>query len=116
MGLGWHAFGQGQFNGGENGLLIVLEHQGEDIDHLAVTAGLAQHMILQLSEGRRQFEEGSAIPKRPRLALDDCQIVPPIVNRPGRQMVAALDHTSMFAQDVTLCRHGQSTTGGIIWR
>ena len=53
MGLGWHTLGQGQFHGGKHGLFIVVQHEGEDIDHFAVTAGLAQHVILQLPEGGR---------------------------------------------------------------
>jgi hypothetical protein len=63
----------------------VVQHQGEDIDHLAIAAGLAQHVILQLSEGRRQFQEGRAVPKGAGLALDDGQIMPPVVDRPRRQ-------------------------------
>ena len=32
MGLGRHALGQRQFHGGQHGLLIVVQHEGEDID------------------------------------------------------------------------------------
>jgi hypothetical protein len=53
MGLGRHALGQGKLNGGEHSLFIVVQHQGKDIDHFPVTAGFAQHVILQLSERRR---------------------------------------------------------------
>jgi len=31
----------------------MLKHKREDICHLVVSAGLAQHVILQLPEGRR---------------------------------------------------------------
>ena len=51
MGLGRHALGQGQFHRRQHGLFIVLENQGEDVDHLAVPAGLAQQLLLQLPEG-----------------------------------------------------------------
>ena len=107
MGLGRHALGQGQFNGGENGLFVVLQHQGQNIDHLPVTARFAQHVILQLSEGRRQFQKGRAIPKCPGLALNDRQIMSPVVDRPLWKVVAALDHARMFAQDVALGRNDQ---------
>ena len=50
MGFGRHALGQRKFYSDENGLFIVLKNQCEDVHHLAITAGLAQHMILQLSE------------------------------------------------------------------
>jgi len=107
MGLGRDAFGQGQFHGGEHGLFVALQYQGEDVDHLAVTAGLAQHVILQLPEGRRQFQEGGAIPKGPGLALNDRQIMSPVVDHPRRQMVATLDHAGMFAQDTAFGRDNQ---------
>ena len=64
-------------------------------------------MILQLPEGRRQFQERGAVPKSPGLALEDRQIVPPVVNRLCWQLVTALDHSGMFAQDVALSRHHQ---------
>jgi len=38
MGLGRRAGLQRQFDGGEHGLFVVLEDQGEDLDHLAVAA------------------------------------------------------------------------------
>jgi hypothetical protein len=56
---------------------------------------LAQHVILQLSEGGRQFQEGRAIRKRTGIALHDRQIMSPVMDRPWWQMVAALDHARM---------------------
>jgi len=97
VGLGRHALGERQFHRGENCLFIVVQDEGENIHHLAITAGLAQHVILQLPEGRWQFQERGAVPKSPRLALDDRQIVPPVVNRLWWQLVTALDHAGMFA-------------------
>ncbi len=52
MGLGRHAPDQRQFHGGQHGLFIVVQNERKDVDHLAVTAGLAQHVLLQLPEGR----------------------------------------------------------------
>ncbi len=37
----------------EHGLLVVLQDEGEDLDHLAVTAGRLEQMVLQLPEGQR---------------------------------------------------------------
>jgi hypothetical protein len=101
MDLGGHTLCQGQLHGDEHRLFIVLKNQGEDVCHLAITTWLAQHVILQLPEGRRQFCEGCAIPKRPGLALNDSQIVSPVVDRPRWQVVAAVDDPLMLAQDVT---------------
>ena len=53
MGLGRHALGQRQFHGGQHGLFIVVKHEGEDIHHLPIPTGFAEHVILQLLEGRR---------------------------------------------------------------
>ena len=73
MGFGGHAFGQRELYGGEHGLFIVVQGESRDVDHLSIPTGLAQHMILQLSEGRRQFQEGCAIPEGPRCpAADGC--------------------------------------------
>lgn len=46
MRLGWHALGQRQFHGGQRGLFIVVKHKGEDIDHLPISTGFAEHVIL----------------------------------------------------------------------
>ena len=52
MGLGRHTLSQRQLHSGEHGLFIVLQYEGENIHHLPITTGFAQHVILQLSEGR----------------------------------------------------------------
>ena len=44
MGLGRHALGQCKLHGGEHGLLIVVQHQGEDVHHLPIAAGFARAM------------------------------------------------------------------------
>ena len=107
MGLGCHALGQGQFHCGQHGLFVVLENQGVDVDHLPITAGLAQHLLLQLPEGRRELGKGRAIAQRPGLALKNSQVMPPVIDRPRWQLVAALDDTAMLAEDVALGRHDQ---------
>ncbi len=38
MGLGRDALGQGKFDRGQHRLLVVMQDQGQDIDHLAITA------------------------------------------------------------------------------
>ena len=60
MGLGWNAGLQGHLHGQEHGILIVLQNQGQDVDHLAVTAGLLEQVLLQRSEGLGQLDEWRA--------------------------------------------------------
>ncbi len=61
MGLGRHAFGQGKFDRGQHRLLVVMQDQGQDIDHLAVAASPPQHLLLQALEGGWQFREGRPV-------------------------------------------------------
>ncbi len=106
MGLGRHALGQCQLHGGQHGLFVMLQNEGKDIDHLTIAARLAQHMVLQLSEGRRQFQKWCAVAKRSRLSLNDRQVMPPIIDRARQKLMIALDDAGMFAQDVALgCHH-----------
>ncbi|SIR34027.1 hypothetical protein SAMN05421641_1428 [Paracoccus thiocyanatus] len=80
MGLGRHARLQSQFHGAKHGLFVMVQHQGQDIDHFAVPARLAQYLRLQQTEGLRHFHEGSTIAQRAGFALNDCQIVAPIID------------------------------------
>ena len=50
MGLGRHPIGQGQLDRGQHRLLVMLQDQGEDIDHLPISAGSSQHLVLQSPE------------------------------------------------------------------
>ena len=83
MCLGRDALIQSQLHCPDDDLFVVMKHQSEDIGHLTITAGAAKHLILQLSEGQRQFQEGCAIAQGSRLALDDGKVMPPVVNRRG---------------------------------
>ena len=104
-GLGRDALGQGHFHGDQHGLLIVVQDQCQDIDHLPVSARPAEHQILQLAEGCGQLREGSAIAQCPRLALDDRQIVPPVVDCARRQVMGPLDQPRMLTQNLGLGGH-----------
>src|SRR3984957_19460639 len=80
MGLGRDAGLQRQFDGGKHGLFVMLEDQGQDLDHLAVAARRLEHALLQSPEGGRQFDERRAVTQGSRLALNNREIVPPVVN------------------------------------
>lgn len=74
-GLGGDALGNGHFHGDPHRLFIMVQNQRQDLDHLPVTAWLA---------------------------LKDGQIMPPVVNRAWRELVASLNHPHMLTQDLTL--------------
>ena len=76
VGFGCDALSQGHFHGDQQGLFVmlqaclwhyVMQNQRQDVDHLPVTARFAQHEILQLLEGRREFRKGGTVPQGPGL-------------------------------------------------
>ena len=54
--LGRRARFQGQFDGGEHRLLVVLEDEAEDLDHLTVAARRLEHALLQGAESRQHLK------------------------------------------------------------
>jgi hypothetical protein len=103
MGLRRRAGLQRQFDGGEHGLFVMLESQGQNLDHLAVAARRLEHALLQSPEGRRQFDERRAIAQGSGLALNDRQIAPPVVNRCcALPFVGAGKDAAMLAHDLPL--------------
>src|SRR5271168_2787308 len=81
----------------------MLEDESQNLDHLAVAARRLEHALLQSSEGGRQFGERRAVTQGSWLALNDRQIVPPVVNG-GRTLalVGAGKNAAMFADDLSL--------------
>src|ERR1700734_4486873 len=71
MGLGRRASLQRPFDGSAHGLLVMLEDESQNLDHLAVAARRLEHALLQGPEGRREFGERRAVPQGSRLALND---------------------------------------------
>lgn len=108
MRLGRHPRIQCQFHSPEDDLFVVMKDKGKDIGHLTITAGAAKHLILQLSEGQRQFQEGCTIAQSTGFALDDGKVMPPVINRPWWFVVAAFYDPRMFAEDIALGRNDQS--------
>src|SRR5271156_5814263 len=78
MGLRRDAGLQRQVDGGEHGLFVMLEDQGQNLDHLAVAARRLEHALLQSPEGGRQLDKRRAVTQGSRLALNDREIVPPV--------------------------------------
>jgi hypothetical protein len=102
VGLGRHPSFEGQLDGAEHSLFVMLQNQREDLDHLPVTTGPLEQMALQLPERIGHLEERRPIAQGARLALDHCQIVPPVIDRPPRQVVRTVDNPRMLAQDLPL--------------
>ena len=50
-------------------LLVVLKDQRQDVDHLAITAGLLEQVLLQGSEGVGKFAKWRAVAQSAGLAL-----------------------------------------------
>ena len=102
MRLGRYASIQGQFHRPNDNLFVVMKNERKNIDHLTITTGAAEHLVLQFPKGRRQFQERCTIAQGTGLALDDGKIVPPVVNSPWWFVVAALYDPRMFAEDIAL--------------
>ena len=61
MRFGRHAGLQRHIDGREHDLLVVLENEGEDLDHLAVSARHFEQVLLQGLEGVRHLGEGAPL-------------------------------------------------------
>jgi len=61
----------------------MLEDRGQNLDHLAVAARRLEHALLYSPEGGRQFDERRAVTQGSRLALNDREVAPPVVDRCG---------------------------------
>src|SRR3546814_16326338 len=64
-------------------------------------------MPLQLPEGFGHFQEWRSIAQSARLAQNNCQIVPPVIDRLPRLLVRADDNSVVLAQDLPLGRDDQ---------
>lgn len=96
---------EGQLNRAQHRLLIVMQHERQDLNHLPVPTGALEQHRLESFEAVWQLDERRAIAKRPWLSLDDRQIVTPIVDGTPRSVMAAgnqsqmLYHTLAFGGD-----------------
>ena len=92
-----HAGFQGQLDRGQHGLLVVVQHERQDLHHLPVAAGLLEQDGLQPSEALRQFTEGRAVPQRPGFALQHRQVVAPVVDGLTGGVMAPVDDAGAHA-------------------
>ena len=61
MGFGSNACLKSQLNSTQHRLLVMLKNEGQDLDHLPVTARALKKLALQLPESFRQLGEWGAI-------------------------------------------------------
>ena len=106
MGLGRNAGLECELDGPEHRLLVVMQHQRQDLDHLPVAAWMLEQVALQATERLGQINERSAITQGAGLALDHRQIVPPVVDRASRLVMGALDKARVLTQDLPLGHDG----------
>src|SRR5690606_2941556 len=93
---------QRHLDGGQHDLLVMLQDERQDLDHLAVAAGLPEQVLLQPFEGFGEFSKGSAVAQSTGLALDDRQIVTPVVDGATGAVMRPLDDAGMLAYDMPL--------------
>lgn len=87
-------------------------HQGEDLDHLAVTAWPLHEDRLQALELGGELAERRAVAERSWLALQDGQVVAPVEDRPAGPMVAG-DFADMLGDGLTLRDENQAVAVGL---
>lgn len=74
---------QGLRTGGFDGIQAIGEHGAEDIDHLAVAAGLSFELALNTAQGRRQgpLLERRLVAQGSRFARQNRDVVERVVDR-----------------------------------
>jgi hypothetical protein len=65
--LGRHACLQSQFDGGEHGLLVTLEDESQNLDHLSVAARRLEHSLLQARKAGGSSANGAPLRSAPGL-------------------------------------------------
>lgn len=100
-----------QFHRAKHGLFVVMQHKGQDLDHVTLTTSPFAEMLLQDTEGLRQFGKWRTIAQGTRFALKDGQIMAPVINRSTGRSVRAFNDPAMLAQHTSLGYDHQS--GGI---
>ena len=108
MHLRWHASLERQLHRGEHGLFVVVQHEREDLDHLAVPTGLLQQRTLRASEALGQLGERCAVAQRSRLPLQHGQVVAPVVDGLTGGVMASVDDAQVLADDLAFGRDDES--------
>lgn len=89
-----------QFDSAQYGQFVMVQNKGEDLDHLFVTAKPLKQLGLQSSEGLGHLQKLRAIAQSARLALNNSQIMPPVVDRAPGFTMGPVNDPLVFAQDL----------------
>src|SRR3546814_11743389 len=83
-------------------LFILMKDQSKDIAPLPVAAGMSQRRPVQSMEVLGKLEELCAVAQGSRLALDDRQIMSPVIDGVAGAIMGSIDDALMFAYDLPL--------------
>src|SRR3546814_3781691 len=78
------------------------QDQSQDLDHFPVTSRIAEQMPLQPLEVLGKLKERCSVAQGSRLALDDRQIMPPVIDRVPGAIMGSIDDAPMFAYELPL--------------
>ena len=92
MGFGWNASLQRHLHSQKHGPLIVLQDERQDVDHLTITTLLLEQMLLQIPERIGKFSKRCSVAQGAGFALDDGQIVPPVIDRLAWSIMRPIDN------------------------
>ena len=102
MGFGWNAGIQRHGDGGKDCIFIMMQDQGQYLDHLSIAARITQQVPLQSLEVLGKLAERCSVAQSSRFALDHCQIMPPVINSMAQLVVGAINDALVFAYDLPL--------------
>ena len=105
VGFGGDAVLKRQFHRAQHRLLVVLQHQGQDVHDLPVAPWSLQQPCLQPAKRLGHLGKRSAVAQGPRLAPDHRQVVPPVVNGAAGDVMRTLDDAGVLAHELQLGDH-----------
>ena len=108
VGLAGCAILQCQLDSGQDGLLIVLQHQGKNFHHLTIAARLLQEQSLQSFECVWQLGKRRTVAQCARLALQYGQVMTPVINRTATALVIALNDARVFTDELAFSYDDQA--------
>ena len=99
---------QGQLDSGQDGLFIVVQHQGKNFHHLTIAARLLQEQSLQSFECVWQLGKRRTVAQCARLALQYGQVMAPVIDRTPTALVIALNDARVFTDELAFSYDDQA--------
>lgn len=103
MRLGRNARLQRHVDGRQDCLLVVLQDERQDIDHLPIAPRLLEQVLLQGPECIGKLDERCAVTKSTRLTLHHRQIVTPVVDGLTRPIMRPIYDAAVLTNDLAFC-------------